>query len=162
LDKEQYIRIVDRHRSLIYKICLSFCPDADDRKDLEQEILVKLWNGLKRFDGQVKMSTWIYRVALNTAISSYRRERRRGHRVGVETVFSMPDDTQSMEHDIERLYRFIGELNEFDRALILLYLDDVKYAEISAILGITETNVATKISRVKKQLKLKFESDGIR
>ncbi len=162
LDKEQYIGIIDGHRSLIYKVCRSFCSDPDDRKDLEQEILVKLWNGLKKFDGQSKLSTWIYRIALNTAISFYRSEKKRGRRVPVEAAFTLSDAAdRDMEYrqNVERLYRFIGELKEMDKALILLYLDDIKYAEISTILGITETHVGTKISRIKKQLKDKFEHD---
>jgi RNA polymerase sigma-70 factor (ECF subfamily) len=162
LDKEQYIRIVDDHRKLIYKVCHSFCPDPEERKDLEQEILIKLWNGLKRYDERVKLSTWIYRVALNTAISFYRSEKRRGRRTPVETAFALTDtDDRGQEYreDVERLYRFIGELNELDKALILLYLDEIKYTEISEILGITPTNAATKVGRIKRQLKEKFEND---
>ncbi len=160
MDKEQYIRIIDENRGLLYKVCVSFCHDPDDRKDLEQEILIKIWNGLKKFDGQAKISTWIYRVALNTAISFYRSEKKRGHKAPVEAALNLHDFPETKNADVELLYSFIGELNELDKALMLLYLDDIRYAEIGAILGITPTNVATKIGRIKKQLKEKY--DGIR
>lgn len=161
MDKNQYIEIINQNRNLIYKICRSFCADEEDRKDLEQEILIKIWNGLERFDGQVKISTWIYRVALNTAISYYRVEKKRRYKISLDTdIFFLSDasdtDAEYRQRE-ESLYRFIEELRELDKALILLYLDDIKQSEISSILGITETNVATKINRIKKQLKEKFE-----
>jgi RNA polymerase sigma-70 factor (ECF subfamily) len=157
-DKEEFVRLVDDHRNLIHKVCRSFCPDPDDRKDLEQEILIRLWQGLPRFDGRVKISTWLYRVALNTAISFHRAEKKRGRKLPVETVFCLaeePEDTRS--GDVERLYGLIEKLGELDKALILLYLDNIPQADISTILGITPTNVATKVGRVKKQLKEKFK-----
>ncbi len=162
MDKEQYIQIIDEHRKLIYKVCRSFCPDAEDWKDLEQEILIRIWNGLKRYDERVKLSTWLYRVALNTAISFYRSEKRRPRRAPVETAFALADGAGHDEEyraNVERLYCFIGELGELDKALILLYLDEIKYTEISEILGITPTNAATKVGRIKRQLKEKFEHD---
>ncbi len=159
MDKEQFIRIVDANRKLIYKVCVSFCPDPDDRKDLEQDILVRIWKGIEKFDEQAKISTWIYRLALNTAISFHRSRKRQGHKVPVESALSLHNALETRNSDIELLYRFIGKLKELDKALILLYLDDVKYTEIAEILGITPTNVATKIGRIKKQLKGKY--DGI-
>lgn len=161
MDKEQYIKIIGDHRNLIYKICFAYCSDPEDRKDLQQDILVRLWHGLPQFDGRVKLSTWIYTVSLNTAISFYRKERKRNANQSVNTViFSLPDNSgmeAEKKEEIEQLYRFIEELKELDKALILLYLDDVKYSEISQIIGITESNVATKINRIKKKLKEKFE-----
>ena len=111
------------------------------------------------YDGRVKISTWIYRVALNTAISFYRRESKVKKKVTTlnDEIIHLPDNYEnSQQENISMLYRFIDEMNELDRALILLYLDDYKYQEIADILGITETNVATKISRIKKKLKEKF------
>ena len=163
MNKDKYIEIISQSRNLIYKVCFSFCTHPEDRKDLEQEILVNIWKGLDRFDGQVKISTWIYKIALNTAISYYRKEKKRGIKVSIDTAVISLSDTSIQDavyrENVEYLYRFIGELKEMDKALILLYLDDIKYAEISRIMGITETNVATKISRIKKQLKEKFEQN---
>jgi RNA polymerase sigma factor (sigma-70 family) len=161
LEKEEFIAVVKEYQKLIYKICYSYCKDPDNRKDLEQEILIQLWKSFEKFDGRVKISTWIYRIALNTAISFYRSDTRISrHRAPIpESVLSLPDtgDEPELEENISALYRFIDGLERFDKALILLYLDSRKYSEISTILGITETNVATKISRIKESIKQQFK-----
>lgn len=160
VDREQFVSIIKDNQNLIFKICYSYCSDSENRKDLQQEILLQLWNSFSKFDGRVKISTWIYRIALNTAITFYRNDCKFNHkRVTIDaTVISESDLEYSSEHDeqIAMLYQFIGHLNEMDRALILLYLDDNKYKDIAEILGISETNVATKISRIKKILKEQF------
>jgi len=166
LDKEYYIRIIGENRNLIYKVCYSFCTDPEDRKDLEQEILINIWKGVGRFNGQVKISTWIYKIALNTAISYYRKEKKKGIRISIDRTVISLSDTDPPDADyqqaIARLYQFISELQELDKAVILLYLDDIKYSEISSIIGITESNVATKINRIKKKLKDKFEQSKLK
>lgn len=159
MNKEQFISIVRENQNLIYKTCFSYCQNTESRKDLQQEILIQLWKSFEIYDGRVKISTWIYRVALNTAISFYRRESKVKKKVTTlnNEIIHLPDNYEnSQQENISMLYRFIDEMNELDRALILLYLDDYKYQEIADILGITETNVATKISRIKKKLKEKF------
>jgi RNA polymerase sigma factor (sigma-70 family) len=160
VDKDQFIAVVREHRNLIYKVCFTYCPNPDNRKDLEQEILMQLWHSLPRFDGRVKLSTWLYRVALNTAIAFYRKDAKHASKKANidESVFSLAHLEPNPEHDekIAMLYRYIEDLNEMDKALMLLYLDDNKYKCIADILGITETNVATKINRIKKTLKEKF------
>lgn len=159
MNKEQFISIVRENQNLIYKTCFSYCQNTESRKDLQQEILIQLWKSFEIYDGRVKISTWIYRVALNTAISFYRRESKVKKKVTTlnDEIIHLPDNYEnSQQENISMLYRFIDEMNELDRALILLYLDDYKYQEIADILGITETNVATKISRIKKKLKEKF------
>lgn len=159
MNKEQFISIVRENQNLIYKTCFSYCQNTESRKDLQQEILIQLWKSFEIYDGRVKISTWIYRVALNTAISFYRRESKVKKKVTTlnDEIIHLPDNYEnSQQENISMLYRFIDEMNELDRALILLYLDDYKYQEIVDILGITETNVATKISRIKKKLKEKF------
>ena len=161
MNKEQFISIVRENQNLIYKTCFSYCQNTESRKDLQQEILIQLWKSFEIYDGRVKISTWIYRVALNTAISFYRRESKVKKKVTTlnDEIIHLPDNYEnSQQENISMLYRFIDEMNELDRALILLYLDDYKYQEIADILGITETNVATKISRIKKKLKEKFNN----
>ncbi len=161
MNKEQFISIVRENQNLIYKICFSYCQDAESRKDLQQEILIQLWKSFETYDGRVKISTWIYRVALNTAISFYRRESKFKKKETTlnDEIIHLPDNYEnSQQENISLLYGFIDEMNELDRAIILLYLDDNKYQDIADILGITETNVATKISRIKKKLKEKFNN----
>jgi RNA polymerase sigma-70 factor (ECF subfamily) len=160
VEKDQFISVIKDNQNLIYKICYSYCSNSEDRKDLQQEILIQLWNSLAKFDGRVKISTWIYRTALNTAISFYRTHRKlREKTVTIDgSIISLPifEPDNAQDEKIALLNQFIESLNEIDKALILLYLDDNSYKDIAEILGISLTNVATKISRVKQNLKEKF------
>lgn len=162
MGKEKFIEIIRNHQNLIYKICNSYCSIPENRKDLEQEILIQIWQSLKRYDGRVKLSTWIYKIALNTAITFYRDgSKHNNNRVKVDvSVLSLPDFEYDSETDkkISMLYGFIEKLNEIDKALMLLYLDDKKHKEIAEILGISETNVATKISRIKNAFKAQINN----
>lgn len=157
LEKEKFISVVRENQNLIYKICFSYCPNTEDRKDLQQEIMVQLWNSFTKFDGRVRISTWIYRIALNTAISFYRQDFKRKEKTASidASIFSLSGFDPDSEQDgkVTLLYKFIESLNEMDKALMLLYLDNNSYKQIAEILGISETNVATKISRIKKNLK---------
>ncbi len=162
MDKREFITIIKDHQNLIFKICYSYCSEYEDRKDLEQEILIQIWKSLKKFDNGVKLSTWIYRVALNTAISFYRKESKsKKHEVLDDSIiiFDEEQGKASIDDNISSLYHFINQLEKLDKALILLYLDEKKQKEIALILGITESNVATKISRIKKKLKENFQTN---
>lgn len=157
MEQDKFITIIKEHQALIYKVCCSYCQEVDDRSDLQQDILLQLWNALEKYDGRVKISTWIYRIALNTAISFYRKNRKHKEKKSDidENIISLPDlgIDNSQKENISILYQIINNLNHFDKALILLYLDDYKQEEIAEILGISKTNVATKISRIKQLLK---------
>lgn len=163
MEKDKFISAIKNNQNLIFKVCYSYCSNPENRKDLQQEILMQLWNSFLKFDGRVKISTWIYRIALNTAISFYRKDsKHNGNKVTIdESVISLSNFEYVPEQDenIVMLYQFIENLNEIDKALILLYLDDNKYKDIADILGISETNVATKISRIKKILKEQFSNN---
>ena len=163
MEKEKFISVIKDNQNLIYKICYSYCSNAENRKDLQQEILIQLWNSFSKFDGRVKLSTWIYRIALNTAISFYRNDSKHSDKkVSIDaSIISLSDFEYVPEQDenITMLYQFIEKLNEMDKALILLYLDDNKQKDIAEVLGISETNVATKISRIKKFLKEQFSNN---
>lgn len=161
MEKDRFISIIRDNRKLIFKICYSYCINHENRKDLEQEIFIQLWKSFQKYDGRVKISTWIYRIALNTAISFYRNDCKvNGNGLQIdESIISLSDtddDSLELKENISLLYQFIDQLKAFDKAIILLYLDDNKHKDISEILGITETNVATKISRIKRILKEKF------
>ena len=161
MENEKFISVIRENQNLIFKICYSYCNNYENRKDLEQEILIQLWKSFKKFDGRVKISTWIYRIALNTAISFYRKEDKTNkNTIPIDTsIISLTniEDDSELNEKISILYKLIEKLNEFDKALILLYLDDYKYIDIAGILGISKTNVATKISRIKKALKEKVK-----
>ena len=157
---DQFIALIQQNKRILFKICNSYCRDRSDREDLAQEIVYQLWRSFATYNANFKFSTWMYRVALNVAISFYRKDRRQKNvHVLSETLIEIENEQEDdLEENIQRLQGFILELKELDRALILLYLEDKSYGEISEILGITVTNVATKLSRIKVQLKLKFKS----
>lgn len=163
MEKDKFISVIKDYQNLIYKICYSYCSDTENRKDLQQEILLQLWNSFSKFDGRAKLSTWIYRIALNTAITFYRNDRKHiDKKVSIDaSIISLSDFeyVPEQDEDIAMLYQFIEKLNEMDKALILLYLDDNKQKDIAEVLGISETNVATKISRIKKILKEQFSNN---
>jgi len=160
VEKDKFISVIKDNQKLIFKICYSYCSNQETRKDLQQEILLQLWSSFSKFDGRVKISTWIYRIALNTAISFYRYDCKHSDKLESldELIISISNFEIETEKDenISMLYHFIEQLDKLDKALILLYLDDNKYRDIADILGISETNVATKISRIKKRLKEHF------
>lgn len=146
---ESFETLLTAHRGILYKVCNSYCPNADDREDLAQEIAIQLWKNFNRFDGRVKFSTWMYRVALNVAISFHRRERARTRHIG-EALLDSPDPGANHTESQARLKEFIDALNPLDKALVLLYLDGFNYAEIGEVLGISESNAVTKLNRIKK------------
>lgn len=159
---DYFLTIVNAHKGIVYKVARLYCNDPEPRKDLIQEIIIQLWKSFDQYNEKYKQSTWIYRIALNVAISSYRKEARRkeiSHPLSADLLsFEDSDHASEIETEIGVLYQFISELKELDKALMLLYLDEKSYKEISEILGITETNVATKIGRIKNLLKQKFSS----
>ena len=153
--QERFQAVVDQHKKILYKVCNSYCRNRDDRDDLAQEIIIQLWRSFGKFDERYRFSTWMYRIALNVAISFYRRESTRTRHVisDEEQLLEAIDDTESQPEDIRLLYQFIEGLDPLNKALVLLYFDGNSYQEIADVLGISETNVATKISRLKKTMK---------
>ena len=157
IDQHGFESHLREHRGLIAKVASIYAATREDRHDLEQEISVQLWRAFGSYDERrAKFSTWLYRIALNVAISQARRRRDEGRLEPLEARHL--EDVASDEHvepdeRLQALYAFIGELDSLNRALILLYLDDRGYGEIAEILGISETNVATKINRIKQKLR---------
>ena len=159
-DKEKFIRILKENKRIIIKVIYSYCKDLEDRKDLEQEIVFQIWRSLKSYDERCKVSTWIYRIALNVAITHYRKESKR-HKINSnpgESIFQIAEDDSSEEekHRQELLYHLINQFDPLNKAIIILYLEDKSYRDISELLGISETNVGTKLNRMKNQLKEHF------
>jgi RNA polymerase sigma factor (sigma-70 family) len=160
MDSLDFELIISKNKGIIYKVANSYCKDAEDRKDLVQEIIIQLWRSFKRFDHSSKLSTWMYRVALNVAISFYRKDSKRkmvSRELTESLIAIMPENEPSeTESQITKLQQFISELKDMDRALMILYLEDKSQKEMGEIMGITETNVSTKIARIKEKLKMKF------
>lgn len=163
--KDVFIKTIDKHKKIIYKIVNSYCPNKEDRKDLEQDIIIQLWNSFDKYNSNYRYSTWMYRIALNVAISFYRKEKKwsiKNDFYNEESIFKIEEDTSEKQTELndhlKLLQDFIHNLNELNKALMLLYLEEKSYEEISEILGITKTNVATKISRIKLKLKKEFQN----
>lgn len=162
VDQEEiFLRSVDEHRGIIHKVAAGYCSTRADRHDLTQEIMLQLWKAYPRFSAGRPFSTWMYRIALNVAISFLRKNTRPVRQtipldeVGQE----LPDEnagTPETDDRVALLQRLIVMLDPLNRALLLLYLDDHSYSEIASILGISETNVATKLSRLKERLRQDF------
>ena len=159
-DKDFFVQLIAENKGIIVKICNAYCNHTTDREDLAQEIIYALWKGYKIFKPDFKFSTWMYRVALNVAISFYRKQKNRNEIATPfhESFLNFADisTTDKAEVDFNYLQQFISELKELDKALLLLYLDEKSYKEIGDVIGLTETNVATKLGRIKATLKQKF------
>jgi RNA polymerase sigma factor (sigma-70 family) len=158
---DKFLSLIQEHRRIIFKICNIYCKNKQDQQDLQQEIIYQLWRSYANYKPAYKFTTWMYRVALNIAISFYRKEKNSNAIIILtdkhEEIEAVHYDDET-EKNIRTLYQFIDGLKELDKALMLLYLEEKSYSEIAEILGITETNVATKISRTKEKLKQQSNS----
>jgi RNA polymerase sigma factor (sigma-70 family) len=159
-DRQRFFQqIIEQHRGILFKVARTYCPNDDDRQDLIQEIMIQIWRSLDRYDDTYKLSTWLYRISLNVAISLYRKNSVRVRTYAPlteQTVQISANDPSDNERQLKQLERFISELKEIDKALMLLYLEGKSHAEIADVLGITVSNVGTKIGRIKLQLRKRF------
>ena len=155
-----FLSVVEANKGIIYRVANSYCKNSEDRKDLVQEIVIQLWKSFGGYDHSFKYSTWMYRISLNVAISFYRKEHRR-KRISdplTEGIINLQfeESTEDKESELSALDRMIQQLNDLDKALMILYLEERPHKEIAQIIGISETNVATKIGRIKNVLKEKL------
>jgi RNA polymerase sigma factor (sigma-70 family) len=156
-----FVARIEQHAGIVRKVAMSYSRTPADRRDLEQEIVAQLWKAWPDYDGSRPYATWMYRVALNVAISIARSQRWQAPEpasLDDDEVALLGDGTDSAEreHGVRELMAFIGALDELNRALILLYLEGQSYVEIADVLGISETNVATKINRAKQTLRARM------
>ena len=153
--QEEFLALIAEHKTLIYKVCHTFERDAELRRDLFQEILLNLWKAYPTYQPTAKWTTWAYRIALNVAITLRRKSQlptaEYSELIG-QKLTDAPYDTLPDER-LSALHQAIAQLNTAEKALILLYLDDISYAEIAEIIGITENNVGVKINRIKSKIK---------
>lgn len=158
--RDEFAKLLDLHKGILYKVTNAYCRNEEDRKDLIQEIILQLWRSWGKYDPTYQQSTWVYRIALNVSISFYRQEKRRKAATAPlsDEILAVPNESESgeLQEGVRLLYQFINQLPALHRALMILYLDQKTYQEIAEILGITTTNVATKISRIKKTIKHQF------
>lgn len=164
--RQQFVVLLDQHRRMVFKVASTYARPAD-REDLAQEIAAQVWRAFPGYDSSRPFSTWLYRIALNVGISHLRRLAMRERRtVPLDPELHETADPQAAEPGEDEAPRllghFIAQLDALDRALLLLYLDERPYREIADILGISETNVSTKINRLKERVRRFGESHGTR
>lgn len=150
-NKEKFEKIVISYRSIIFKVCLLYAGE-EEFEDYYQEVLFQLWRSLPKFRGESEISTWIYRISLNTCISFIRKDRKM-KKVPLQQELNFSNNDVESKMQIRELYYLINQLNKLEKAMILLWLDEKSYEEIAAITGLSRNNVAVKLSRIKEKLK---------
>ncbi len=151
---------------ILHKICRVYCDDTEQRKDLSQEILIQLWKSYASFRGESKFSSWMYRVALNVAIQHLRGRKKRSEDVSISSdlqeLAMPPSHSEELEENIGKLHYAIRQLNDVEKAIVMLYLEEKQYEEIAEIIGITQNYVRVKMNRIKEKLRktLKPEPHG--
>ena len=150
--EQQFTKTVKEHKSTIYTVCYMFSQDADEVNDLFQEVLVNLWKGFESFEQRSDIRTWIYRVALNTCISLDRKKRRQAT-ARLSMDINLFEDRDEDTRQVDLLHKRIAQLQPFDRAIVLLWLENLPYDEIGQIVGITAKNVSVRLYRIREQLK---------
>ncbi|MBP5711588.1 MAG: sigma-70 family RNA polymerase sigma factor [Prevotella sp.] len=148
----KFAQTVAEQKSTIYTVCYMFSKDEDEVNDLFQETLVNLWKGFEGFEQRSDIKTWIYRIALNTCISLERKKKRKPT-VRLTMDINLFEDRDEDTRQVDMLHKRISKLQPFDRAIVLLWLEELSYEEIGQIVGITAKNVSVRLYRIKEQLK---------
>ena len=151
--EKQFAALVKEQKSTIYGICFMFSKDKDEVDDLFQETLIHLWQGFEKFRNESKIETWVYRVTMNTCISMDRKEKKRGERISLAVDIDLFDENDKDMEQVQMLYKRIQKLGVFDRAIIMLWLENLSYDEIGEIVGISAKNVSVRLVRIREQLK---------
>ena len=157
-----FVHNISTHQAILHKICNLYAHNKADRQDLLQEMLLQLWRAYPHFRGQAKISTWMYRIALNTAISSFRKQKRQiktqDFQVN-EAILNKFTDNISVEEDekLAQMYVAIAKLKDLEKAIVMLYLEDYSYEKIATILGISANHIGVKLHRIKLKLKKMVE-----
>jgi len=153
--EKEFINLINVHRALIFKVCNIYCDETETRRDLFQEVVLQLWRSFPAFKRESSTSTWIYKVALNTAISNFRKEAKR---VGKSSITALESEIPDMSFDPDSidnnnsLQQAIDKLNDLEKAIMMLYLDEKSYEEMSEIMGLSSSNIGVRINRIKKKL----------
>lgn len=151
-NEQAFLALIKEYRRLIYKVCYLYATDDEHLKDLYQEALINLWQGFQGFKGEAKISSWIYRVSLNTCISFYRKHSKITDTMPLESLFGLMTEDDEKTVPLREMYRLISQLNRLEKAIILLWLDERSYEEIAEITGVSRNNIASKLKRIKEKL----------
>ena len=154
-EEKKFISLINEHQGLIHKVCIMYENDPDVRNDLFQEIVLQLWKSFSSFRGESKISTWMYRIALNTAISGYRKQTRLIKTEDLREMHLNISDAGNDDYDenFQKLQWAIRQLSEIERAMIMMALEEIPYEEIAETIGITQNNVRVRMNRIREKLK---------
>ena len=154
-DEKEFLKQVTDHQAIVHKVCHVYCKDEEHRKDLFQEVLIQLWKSYGSFQGRSKFSTWMYRVSLNVALQYVRKGKVRPAEVALSPALQNISEQapESDEEELQLLYKAIDQLNDVEKAIIMLYLDDKGNDEIAEIVGITQNYVRVRMNRARQKLK---------
>jgi RNA polymerase sigma-70 factor, ECF subfamily len=153
-EEKKFVNLINEHQGLIHKVCIMYENDRDVRNDLFQEIVLQLWKSFPTFRGEAKISTWMYRIALNTAISGFRKETRKIVTEDLREVhYNISESGDESEDDLQKLQWAIRQLNEIDRAMIMMALEEVPYEDIAETIGISQNNVRVRMNRIREKLR---------
>jgi RNA polymerase sigma factor (sigma-70 family) len=152
--KKEFIGIIKANEGLIYKVAKVYCNNKEDQQDLYQEIIYQLWKSFGSFRNEAKISTWMYRIALNTSIAYLHKEKRKGNHIPInEVLINRTDATDTLKEErIEVLYAQIMKLDTIEKGIILLYLEGKTYDEIAGLTGFTVTNIGTRLGRIRQKI----------
>ncbi len=148
-----FTETVQTHDAMLRRICLGYAANPQDLEDLYQDVLVNIWRGLPSFRSESSIRTWLYRIALNTCVSTLRTRTSRPQQSSLEDVILIPDDSQEKREAVKDLYECIATLNPIDKAIMMMWLDEYSYDEIADTVGIKRNNVAIRLHRAKEKLK---------
>lgn len=160
--QQEFLNLIDSHKGILHKVSRMYMDNDEDQNDLIQEIVLQLWHSYERFEGNSKFSTWMYRVSVNTALTFFKKEKKKAdHHTFLENIDRV-DDEQSSEKEtqLELFYKAVQELNKVEKALIFLFLEGQNHKEIGENLGITEGNARVKLNRTKDKLQIIIKKYG--
>ena len=156
---QKFHQILEQHKGILFKVARTYCQNEADRQDLLQEMMIQIWKSLHRYNDNFAITTWLYRIALNVAISFYRKNTHQQNKslpLTDEMKHIQEEPSSEKQDQLSLLEQFISEFNDLDKALVLLYLEDKSHAEMAEIMGLSVTNIGTKLGRIKEKLKKRF------
>ncbi len=151
--RERFLQVIDKHQGIIRSLSKGYYPCLDDRQDAEQDIILQLWKSFDTFRGEAAISTWVYRVSLNTILGKLSKEQRQPQKERISPVHENQEAATYCDDDLRLLHQLIASLNEIDKGLVMLYLDGYSTKEMADLLSLSQSNVTTRISRIKRNLK---------
>ncbi len=163
-EEQSFLKQLEEHQGILHRVCRLYAPAQEQRRDLFQEMVLQLWRAWPGFRREAKVSTWMYQIALNTAISTLRKEQRSIRpSVWTDTLSQVPErtDESPYQEDVPRLYQAIMQLNDVEKAIALLYLEDLSYEEIAAITGLTVGTARVKMNRIREKLRNMLQSEKL-